>query len=73
MIPEYIKKALNHAISKNKDTFVYPGFYRIWDNKINTWLCNKFGLSTGEQERYNINNAYVVFFDWNLQIWYVGV
>jgi hypothetical protein len=69
--PQYIINGLNYAIKNNPSTFVHPDYHPVREDKINKWLCDKFGIYTGEVEQFVLDCTYNVFFDWNLQVWYV--
>lgn len=52
-------------------SFEYPDFHPIWDNEVNGFLTKQLNLVT-DSPIYNLNNAFRLFFRWDLQIWYVG-
>jgi hypothetical protein len=72
-MPTHVKKYLMSLIRQRSSSVLYPGYHAILDNRVNEYLSNRFGIVTGEQPRYNLDNVFTVFFNWNIQGWYVGV
>lgn len=68
-LPKSIKRELLSCYRIN--SFIYPSYHPIWDNNCNTFLSEKLGIVT-DCPIYNLNDEFLVFFDWNNQIWYVG-
>lgn len=54
-----------------QESFIYPEFHPVWDKDTNEFLSKKIGIVT-DCPIYNLNNCFRLFFDWKLQIWYVG-
>jgi hypothetical protein len=65
-IPEQLRLKLMAAF-KGREMMTRPGWFVIWNDQANDALLDRYGVVTGEQPEYSINDAFVVRFDWNLQ------
>ena len=69
VLPKKVNSELLSCYQIN--SMVYPGYHPIWDNYSNAFLSDKLGI-TIDTPIYNLNDSFLLFFDWNNQIWYVG-
>lgn len=71
--PKWLETKLSQAFTGREcDDPGNPGWFVVWDDKANDALCRLFGVVTGEQPEYDIDNKFKVRFDWNLQLWKVS-
>jgi hypothetical protein len=65
-LPETIRQKL---MSSYRNFSTDEGF-PVWDNTLNVWLSENLGIHT-DSPRFEINQSFIVWFDWSIQVWRV--
>lgn len=65
-LPESIRQKLMSSYHNYSTDEGFP----IWDNNLNKWLSDNFGIHT-DSPRFEINQSFIVWFDWVIQCWRV--